>query len=123
MGPELSSVTHSSTPTTASTGPDASTGPAASSGTAATSQPTRTTAESLSAPEISEKATPVTEEVEASPAEAEPEVYVKTVSEDERYAKYFKMLKVGVPLQAVKNKMFQEGLPGDVLDDPDAPAE
>merc|ERR1712130_391930 len=85
MGPELSSVTHSSTPTTASTGPDASTGPAASSGTAATSQPTRTTAESLSAPEISEKATPVTEEVEASPAEAEPEVLVGVTDQQQNH--------------------------------------
>ena len=27
------------------------------------------------------------------------QVHVKTVSEDERYSKYFKMLKMGVPLQ------------------------
>ena len=32
------------------------------------------------------------------------------------------MVKMGVPLQAVKNKMKAEGLDGDVLDNPDAPA-
>ena len=32
------------------------------------------------------------------------------------------MLKMGVPLQAVKNKMAVEGLDGNVLDTPDAPA-
>ena len=47
---------------------------------------------------------------------------VKKVSEDERFAKYFKMLKMGVPLQAVKNKMKGEGLDDSVLDNPDAPA-
>ena len=43
----------------------------------------------------------------------------KKNSEDERYSKYFKMLKMGVPLQAVKNKMKQEGLDDSVLDNPD----
>ena len=33
------------------------------------------------------------------------------------------MLKMGVPLQAVKNKMAVEGLDGNVLDNPDAPAD
>ena len=46
---------------------------------------------------------------------------VKTVSEDERFTKYFKMLKMGVPMQAVKNKMKAEGLDDSVLDNPDAP--
>ena len=32
------------------------------------------------------------------------------------------MLKMGVPLQAVKNKMKGEGLDDSVLDNPDAPA-
>ena len=31
------------------------------------------------------------------------------------------MLKMGVPLQAVKNKVKQEGLDDRVLDDPDGP--
>ena len=43
------------------------------------------------------------------------------MSEDERFVKYFKMLKMGVPLQAVKNKMKGEGLDDSVLDNPDAP--
>ena len=62
---------------------------------------------------------------------------MKTLGEDERYSKYFKMLKMGVPLQvrpvltsvcphrllqAVKNKMAGEGLDGSVLDHPDDPA-
>ena len=42
------------------------------------------------------------------------------MSEDERFVKYFKMLKMGVPLQAVKNKMKGEGLDDSVLDNPDA---
>merc|ERR1712013_782387 len=66
---------------------------------------------------------PATQDGEAPPAEEELQVKVKTVAEDERYSKFFKMLKMGVPLQAVKNKMFQEGLNGDILEDPDAPAE
>ena len=67
----------------------------------------------------------------------EPEVKVKTVAEDERYIKFFKMLKMGVPLQvgicisklplllvqAAKNKMSAEGLDPGVLDNPEAPAE
>ena len=101
--PELSSVTHSATSTTSATASTAS-------------QATSTAAESSPAPETSEKAAAATEEAEASPAEAEPQVgftdeqqnqhctapeqvHVKTVSEDERYSKYFKMLKMGVPLQ------------------------
>ena len=101
--PELSSVTHSTTST-----------PSATASTA--SQATSTAAESSPAPETSEKAAAATEEAEASPADAEPQVgftdeqqnqhctapeqvHVKTVSEDERYSKYFKMLKMGVPLQ------------------------
>jgi hypothetical protein len=37
------------------------------------------------------------------------------------YAKYFKMLAVGVPHGAVFNKMKLEGLNAAVLDAPDAP--
>ena len=47
---------------------------------------------------------------------------MKKVCDDERFSKYFKMLKMGVPLQAVKNKMKAEGLDDSVLDNPDAPA-
>ena len=33
-----------------------------------------------------------------------------------KYAKYFKMLKMGLPKQAVTNKMLQEGIPTSILD-------
>lgn len=36
--------------------------------------------------------------------------------EDPRYAKYFKMLLVGVPLAQVQNKMMMEGVPPSVLE-------
>ncbi|KAK7492006.1 hypothetical protein BaRGS_00016670 [Batillaria attramentaria] len=44
------------------------------------------------------------------------------VSKDPRYMRYFKMVQVGVPPQAVKGKMAAEGLDPDLLDNPDAPA-
>ena len=44
------------------------------------------------------------------------------VKDDPEFAPFFKMLKNGVPLQAVKNKMFAAGLDSSVLDSPDAPA-
>ena len=37
------------------------------------------------------------------------------------YARFFKMLAVGVPAQAVRNKMALEGISPDLLDTPDAP--
>eukprot|EP00112_Aurelia_sp_Birch-Aquarium-sp1_P011273 Seg237.4 transcript_id=Seg237.4/GoldUCD/mRNA.D3Y31 product="WASH complex subunit 3" protein_id=Seg237.4/GoldUCD/D3Y31 len=45
----------------------------------------------------------------------------KTVAEDPRYAKYFKMIKMGVPVGALRSKMANEGLNPDLLEDPDAP--
>lgn len=41
------------------------------------------------------------------------------ICDDSLYKKYFKMLKVGVPLPAVKVKMGAEGLDGSLLDNPD----
>lgn len=41
------------------------------------------------------------------------------ICDDSLYKKYFKMLKVGVPLPAVKVKMDAEGLNSSLLDDPD----
>ena len=41
------------------------------------------------------------------------------VSEHPKYAKYFKMLKVGLPPPAVKNKMQQEGVDPSFLDKPE----
>uniref|UniRef100_A0A0M3HU47 WASH complex subunit CCDC53 n=1 Tax=Ascaris lumbricoides TaxID=6252 RepID=A0A0M3HU47_ASCLU len=42
------------------------------------------------------------------------------VSEDVRYAKYFRMLKVGVVALAVKQKMASEGIDPSILDNPEA---
>ncbi|XP_066978521.1 WASH complex subunit 3 [Macrobrachium rosenbergii] len=44
------------------------------------------------------------------------------VSKDPRFASYFKMLAVGVPLPAVQMKMRNEGLDPSILEDPNAPA-
>ncbi|XP_061085222.1 WASH complex subunit 3-like isoform X2 [Conger conger] len=46
---------------------------------------------------------------------------VLTVATDSRYARYLKMVQVGVPVMAIKNKMIQEGLDPNLLDTPDAP--
>lgn len=54
--------------------------------------------------------------------EPEPERPTMTVSKDPRYAKYFQMVKVGVPPQAIAPKMIAEGLDPSLLDNPDAPA-
>ncbi|KAK3241919.1 hypothetical protein CYMTET_48352 [Cymbomonas tetramitiformis] len=59
------------------------------------------------------------------PPAAEPqpvqEAYLK-VKDHSEYAKFFRMERMGVPAQAVKNKMALEGLDADMLDNPDAPA-
>nr|XP_046155190.1 WASH complex subunit 3-like [Oncorhynchus gorbuscha] len=44
-----------------------------------------------------------------------------TVAKDPRYARYLKMVQVGVPVMAIKNKMVQEGLDPNLLDTPEAP--
>ncbi|KAK5848930.1 hypothetical protein PBY51_008613 [Eleginops maclovinus] len=46
---------------------------------------------------------------------------VMTVAKDPRYARYLKMVQVGVPVMAIKNKMVLEGLDSNLLDTPDAP--
>uniref|UniRef100_A0A9J7ZDN9 WASH complex subunit 3 n=1 Tax=Cyprinus carpio carpio TaxID=630221 RepID=A0A9J7ZDN9_CYPCA len=46
---------------------------------------------------------------------------VMTVAKDPRYARYLKMVQVGVPVMAIKNKMVMEGLDPALLDTPDAP--
>ncbi|XP_071113256.1 WASH complex subunit 3-like [Haliotis cracherodii] len=55
----------------------------------------------------------------AAPEEAKPTM---TVSQHPSYTRFFKMVQVGVPAMAVKNKMIAEGLNPDLLDNPDAPA-
>ncbi|XP_063783875.1 WASH complex subunit 3 [Pseudophryne corroboree] len=46
---------------------------------------------------------------------------VPTVSKDPRYARYLKMVQVGVPVMAIRNKMISEGLNPDLLETPNAP--
>ncbi|XP_077566249.1 WASH complex subunit 3 isoform X2 [Stigmatopora nigra] len=49
------------------------------------------------------------------------EANIMTVAKDPRYAKYLKMIHVGVPVMAIRNKMIAEGLDPDMLDKPDMP--
>ncbi|CAG5927468.1 WASH complex subunit 3 [Menidia menidia] len=46
---------------------------------------------------------------------------VMTVAKDPRYARYLKMVQVGVPVMAIRNKMIMEGLDPNLLDTPEAP--
>uniref|UniRef100_A0A3Q4ACX5 WASH complex subunit 3 n=1 Tax=Mola mola TaxID=94237 RepID=A0A3Q4ACX5_MOLML len=46
---------------------------------------------------------------------------VMTVAKDPCYARYLKMVQVGVPVMAIRNKMVLEGLDPNLLDTPDAP--
>ncbi|XP_019587763.1 WASH complex subunit 3 isoform X2 [Rhinolophus sinicus] len=46
---------------------------------------------------------------------------ILTVAKDPRYARYLKMVQVGVPVMAIRNKMVSEGLDPDLLERPDAP--
>lgn len=69
----------------------------------------------------------------STPAEAPPETApepqkaerpaenVMTVAKDSRYARYLKMVQVGVPVMAIRNKMIAEGLDPNLLETPDAP--
>lgn len=66
----------------------------------------------------SEPTTPGTTATTPSASSEKPKV---TVSQDPKYAKYFKMLSVGVPEPAVKLKMQQEGLDPNLLNNPNAP--
>ncbi|XP_021359370.1 WASH complex subunit 3-like [Mizuhopecten yessoensis] len=59
---------------------------------------------------------------ETAPPPPEEEKTDNPVSKDPRYAKYFKMLQVGVPEAAVRPKMKMEGLDPNLLSTPDAPA-
>ncbi|XP_051886695.1 WASH complex subunit 3, partial [Pristis pectinata] len=43
-----------------------------------------------------------------------------TVAKDPRYARYLKMVQVGVPVMAIRNKMISEGLNPDLLETPNA---
>ncbi|XP_022293437.2 WASH complex subunit 3-like [Crassostrea virginica] len=65
---------------------------------------------------------PPSQEEAPPPPPPEEEAPSNPVSKDPRYARFFKMLQVGVPEPAVKNKMRAEGLDPSLLDNPDAPA-
>ncbi|KAM8908406.1 WASH complex subunit 3 isoform 1-T1 [Spinachia spinachia] len=60
-------------------------------------------------------------EAAATPNAGAPAENVMTVAKDSRYARYLKMVHVGVPVMAIKNKMVLEGLDPNLLDTPDAP--
>lgn len=61
-------------------------------------------------------------EAAPEPPQAErPAENVKTVAKDSRYARYLKMVQVGVPVMAIRNKMVAEGLDPNLLETPDAP--
>lgn len=50
-----------------------------------------------------------------------PSENVLTVAKDPRYARYLKMVQVGVPVMAIRDKMISEGLDPELLEKPDAP--
>lgn len=41
---------------------------------------------------------------------------LKTIGEDERFCKFFKMKKMGIPVQAIKNKMILENISPSIID-------
>ncbi|XP_047431179.1 WASH complex subunit 3 [Mugil cephalus] len=59
-------------------------------------------------------------EAEPTPKAEAPAENVMTVAKDPRYARYLKMVQVGVPVMAIKNKMIMDGLDPNLLDTPDA---
>ncbi|XP_030763607.1 WASH complex subunit 3 [Sitophilus oryzae] len=67
---------------------------------------------------------PASSEVDTNPVITENQSEVTTdaikICDDPRFAKFFKLLHVGVPAQAVKLKMQTEGLDPTLLDNPDA---
>lgn len=70
-------------------------------------------------PVQNESATATVEKAEAEAVAAAENVM--TVAKDPRYARYLKMVQVGVPVMAIRNKMVLEGLDPNLLDTPDAP--
>lgn len=108
--PGLDSVTAPASSTTAA--------PAATSDTTSS-----TTSGAPPAPPAPGAPPPPPTQDEAPPAPPpEEEKPANPVSKDPRFARFFKMLQVGVPEPAVKNKMRAEGLDPSFLDNPDAPA-
>ncbi|XP_068443072.1 WASH complex subunit 3 [Clinocottus analis] len=85
--------------------------------TAGQSQADYPPARTLPPPELAQAAP----EPAATPKAEAPADDVMTVAKDPRYARYLKMVHVGVPVMAIKNKMVLEGLDPNLLDTPDAP--
>ena len=56
-----------------------------------------------------------------SASSCRPDASAAQIKDHPDYARFFKMLAVGVPHGAVRNKMALEGLSPDLLDTPDAP--
>eukprot|EP00045_Choanoeca_perplexa_P001627 m.20964 g.20964 ORF g.20964 m.20964 type:complete len:231 (+) comp11078_c0_seq1:128-820(+) len=73
----------------------------------------------VTAPAVVEPAAPTAEPV----MEAAPAGTVMTNRQDPRFARYFKMVDMGVPVQAVKGKFAVEtGCDPNIMDNPDAPS-
>eukprot|EP00794_Sanderia_malayensis_P012917 gene12917-14248_t len=87
-------------------------------GNNAPTQPAATPTENTAVTQVTQQETkePVAME---EPEEVKPKT--KTVAEDARYIKFFKMVKMGVPAGALRQKMMAEGLNPDLLETPDAP--
>eukprot|EP01112_Ceratiomyxa_fruticulosa_P008270 TRINITY_DN2138_c0_g1_i1.p1 TRINITY_DN2138_c0_g1~~TRINITY_DN2138_c0_g1_i1.p1 ORF type:complete len:212 (+),score=72.08 TRINITY_DN2138_c0_g1_i1:295-930(+) len=46
-----------------------------------------------------------------------------TMKDDPRYSKYFKMLRMGIVVQSIQQKMMMEGIDPNILDHPDDPSD
>ncbi|XP_067675620.1 WASH complex subunit 3-like [Haliotis asinina] len=98
---------------------------ASSSTTTTVTDSSATPSTTTAAPASSATAAPAPSTAPGDPgaaAAAEEAKPTMTVSQHPSYARFFKMVQVGVPAMAVKNKMIAEGLNPDLLDNPDAPA-
>jgi hypothetical protein len=91
---------------------------AAEAATAATAEAEAATAEATAEAATAEAATAATATAEAATAEAATAATPETNARasDPKYSIYFKMLKMGVPAQAVRNKMNLDGVDASVLD-------
>ena len=77
------------------------------------------------APDVDRAASAPSSAPPSAPSSGPPDDGGPKIRDDPRYSLYFKMVRMGVPAQAVKNKMALEGFsPAEahLLDDPDAPA-
>ncbi|XP_030070728.1 WASH complex subunit 3 isoform X2 [Microcaecilia unicolor] len=85
-----------------------------------TNGPISTPANSRQPDIVSPEAENLTADTAAQKTEA-PSGNVVTVGKDPRYARYLKMVLVGVPVMAIRNKMISEGLDPQLLQTPDSP--